>query len=81
MKRQHEIDRISVQIVLKALESGIALRDNPIYEEMLEEYPHYQVKREKREKQMKSLNSFLTKFERGDMKDATVRNQFKYQFE
>ena len=71
---------MSSKIVIKAIESGIALPNNPVYEEMLEDYPHYQVKREKRDKQMKSISNFVNKYEQGGNKDGDggLPNQFKY---
>ena len=35
MERQHKIDRVATKIVVKALESGVALDGDPVYEELL----------------------------------------------
>lgn len=81
MKRQHEIDMVAVRIAAKALQSGIALPGDPVYEEMLEEYPHYQVKRERREKQLKDVSKFIERYEAGSVKDLAQEPAFRYKFE
>lgn len=40
-KKQKEIDDIAIGIILRALENGIPLNGDRVYEEMLEQYPHY----------------------------------------
>lgn len=47
MRKQKLIDDISVGVIMKALDKGIEL-DDEVYREMLEQFPHYQVKLENR---------------------------------
>jgi hypothetical protein len=35
MKRQHQIDQLAVKVVVRALQDGVALHGDPVYEEML----------------------------------------------
>lgn len=53
MKKQKKLDDVAVAIVMQALEQGVKLEGDRVYEEMLEMYPHYQYKLEKREQQIK----------------------------
>jgi len=51
-----------VGIILKALETGMRL-DDPIYREMLAQYPHFQVKLEQREKEITEMRTFIQKLD------------------
>lgn len=55
MKKQREIDDIAVTMILRALENGISLHGDRVYEEMLEQYPHYQYKYEQRQKKINRI--------------------------
>jgi len=52
--RSKKVDDAAAAIIMKALDTGVAL-DDPIYREMLEQYPHYQVKLERRENQISKM--------------------------
>ena len=74
--RQKRIDDANTQIIMTALETGVRLND-PIYEEMLEQYPHYQVKLERREKRITKMKTFINKIENPSEYEA--ENKYKFQ--
>lgn len=41
MKKQKKIDDVQVSIIMKALEQGIEIQSNDVYNQMMKEYPHY----------------------------------------
>ena len=44
---------------MKALESGIPLKGDIVYEDLIEQYPHYKAKAERRLKQVKAMRKFI----------------------
>lgn len=75
MARQRKIDDASVALILQALDNGIALPNDPVYKEMLEQYPHYQVKLEGRNKKIKEIKDKI------EGKIPHSQQQPKYKFE
>lgn len=61
-QRQKRLDDAAVGIILKALETGMRL-DDPIYTEMLAQYPHFQVKLEQRENEITEMRKFIQKLD------------------
>ena len=59
MKKLKRIDDAMIGITLRALENGIPLNDD-VYIDMLNTYPHYQVKLENRRKTIENLKKKLT---------------------
>ena len=49
MKRQKQIDDAAIAVTLKALDAGIPLHGDKVYEDLLDRYPHYQQKSLKRQ--------------------------------
>lgn len=39
--KQHKRDDASIAIIMKALESGVELENDKVYNQMIKEYPHY----------------------------------------
>lgn len=52
-KRQKQIDDVAIAHIIKALEDGVELKGDHVYYELLKAHPHFQVKREQREKRLK----------------------------
>lgn len=59
MRVQKQKDDVMVGLIMRALENGIEI-DNDVYRSVLEEYPFYQVKLEKRQKQIKSIKKIIS---------------------
>mmetsp|Transcript_7506 Transcript_7506/g.11699 ORF Transcript_7506/g.11699 Transcript_7506/m.11699 type:complete len:203 (+) Transcript_7506:614-1222(+) len=71
-----KLEKYQVLSVMKALEQGVRLKDS-IYDEMIDEYPHYKKIRDKREQRTENLKTLITL-----IKDRNApKKEFQYAFE
>eukprot|EP00347_Sterkiella_histriomuscorum_P017245 403350129 len=74
IKTQRKIDDARVMMYMKALEKGIPLYDDPVYNELLALYPYYQKKLSQKQNQIQKVK---LKMER----EAKDNKTYKYKFE
>ena len=72
MRKQKEQDDRSIAIILKALEQGIELENDEVYDQLIKEYPHYEHKREVRQNKIKQLKKKIA---------DPITKAYKYKFE
>lgn len=66
---------------MKALESGIPLKGDIVYEDLIEQYPHYKAKAERRLKQVKAMRKFIQRVDSKSQSDDGEVVLYKYKFE
>ena len=79
MKEQHKIDDARIAVVYEALSKGIELKNNELYDTMLEEYPYFQKVRQQRKSAVENFQK-LAKARQGEGVKENVAKA-KYRFE
>jgi hypothetical protein len=73
MKKQKIIDDAAIYHIMKALDTGVPLKDDPVYLSMLESYPFYQVKLEKRQKAIEAMRKLVKNVDNGEINTETMK--------
>ena len=77
LQMQRKIDSARIAVVYEALDKGIELKDNDLYNQMLQEYPVYQKKLSMRKKALNTLER-LAKMQDSKSKSAKYKFEQKY---